>query len=290
MPKITIFTPTFNRASLLCKLYESLIYQNFKDFEWVIVDDGSTDDTKSVVNKFINERKIEITYFYQSNSGKHRAINKGVELAKGEYFFIVDSDDFLPIDSLSIYNKYLLKIQDDIYAGVAGLRAYNSNIIIGKTFKGNELDIYNYERKKHGISGDKAEVYKTKILKKFKFPEFENEKFLNESIVWNEIALNGYKMKFFNEITYYCEYLDSGLTSNINKHLKNSPEGFRIYINQLLNINKFNIIERIKLISFYNELMSDKYSIKEIAKNLNVKIFSVKLCYLIRKIFKKIKK
>lgn len=290
MPKITIFTPTYNRGLLLTRLYNSLVNQTYKNFEWVIVDDGSTDDTRIVVEKFIKEDKIKIRYVYKENGGKHRAINKGIDLAAGEYFFIVDSDDFLPIDSLKIYNKYLFKVKDSKYAGLAGLKAYNSNEIIGNTFNGNEIDIYNYERKKYGITGDKAEFYKTKILKKFKFPEFDNEKFLNESIVWNEIALNGYKLKFFNEITYYCEYLDSGLTSNINEHLKNSPEGLKMYINQLLNINKFNFIERIKLISFYYELVSDKYSIKEIAENLNVKIFSVKICYLIRRIFKKIKK
>ena len=202
MIKYTIFTATYNRALLLSKLYNSLLNQTYKNFEWIIVDDGSTDGTKNTINKFIKDKKINIKYYFQENAGKHRAINKGIDLAVGKYFFIVDSDDYLPNDSLEIYEKYILKIDDDEYAGLVGLKAYNLNKIIGKTFNGKELDILNYERKKYGIFGDKAEIYKTEILKKFKFPEYKNEKFLNEAIVWNEIALNGYKLKFINEITY----------------------------------------------------------------------------------------
>ncbi len=287
MIKYTIFTATYNRALLLSKLYNSLLNQTYKNFEWIIVDDGSTDGTKNTINKFIKDKKINIKYYFQENAGKHRAINKGIDLAVGKYFFIVDSDDYLPNDSLEIYEKYILKIDDDEYAGLVGLKAYNLNKIIGKTFNGKELDILNYERKKYGIFGDKAEIYKTEILKKFKFPEYKNEKFLNEAIVWNEIALNGYKLKFINEITYYCDYLEEGLTNNIENHIKNSPIGFKHYILQLLKINKNNFIERIKLISYYYSIMKNKYTIYEISKDLNVGIFLIRFSYLIRKIFKK---
>ena len=287
MIKYTIFTATYNRALLLSKLYNSLLNQTYKNFEWIIVDDGSTDGTKNTINKFIKDKKINIKYYFQENAGKHRAINKGIDLAVGKYFFIVDSDDYLPNDSLEIYEKYILKIDDDEYAGLVGLKAYNLNKIIGKTFNGKELDILNYERKKYGIFGDKAEIYKTEILKKFKFPEYKNEKFLNEAIVWNEIALNGYKLKFINEITYYCDYLEEGLTNNIENHIKNSPIGFKHYILQLLKINKNNFIEKIKLISYYYSIMKNKYTIYEISKDLNVGIFLIRFSYLIRKIFKK---
>ena len=97
---ITVFTPTYNRAYMIDKLYDSLCLQTCKDFEWIVVDDGSVDNTEELIQNFIQENKIHIVYYKQKNQGKHIAINKGVELAKGELFFIVDSDDILPKDSL----------------------------------------------------------------------------------------------------------------------------------------------------------------------------------------------
>ena len=92
---ITVFTPTFNRATLLPRLYESLVNQTFLDFEWLIVDDGSTDDTFNFIESIKENDKIDIQYYYQNNAGKHAAINWGVELAKGDLFFIVDSDEVM---------------------------------------------------------------------------------------------------------------------------------------------------------------------------------------------------
>ena len=99
---ITVFTPTYNRGNLLKRLYDSLCNQSFKDFEWLIVDDGSKDDTETVIANFIAQQKLVINYLKQENGGKHRAINKGVKEAKGEYFFIADSDDRLPKEALML--------------------------------------------------------------------------------------------------------------------------------------------------------------------------------------------
>ena len=93
--KITIFTPTYNRDYIIINLYKSLLIQTLKDFEWLIIDDGSTDNTELLVSSFIKDNKINIRYIKQQNGGKHRAINKALEEAKGELFFIVDSDDQL---------------------------------------------------------------------------------------------------------------------------------------------------------------------------------------------------
>ena len=98
--KITVFTPSFNRAHLLSRLYDSLLKQTTNDFEWLIVDDGSTDDTETKVEEFINKGELPIRYYKQQNGGKHRAINTGVQLASGELFFIVDSDDGLVHDCI----------------------------------------------------------------------------------------------------------------------------------------------------------------------------------------------
>lgn len=100
-PYVTVFTPVYNRARYLGLLYESLIEQHFHNFEWIIVDDGSTDGTREIVARFVDEGRVRIRYHYQENAGKHVAVNRGVQLAKGELFFIVDSDDTLTAHALS---------------------------------------------------------------------------------------------------------------------------------------------------------------------------------------------
>lgn len=124
----TVFTPSYNRANLLGKLYVSLCQQNFDSFEWIIVDDGSTDNTSELIESFIAENKIDIKYYRQQNQGKHVAINTGVSLARGKWFFIVDSDDYLTQDSLAMTCKYTSSIEDNYqFAGVAGLRGMNAD-------------------------------------------------------------------------------------------------------------------------------------------------------------------
>ena len=130
---ITVFTPTFNRAYCLSSLYKSLCKQVNKNFEWLIVDDGSTDNTELLIKSFMNESEINITYFKQENGGKHRAINKGVSLAKGELFFIVDSDDYLSDNALERVIFHYSNIKDNpLFAGVSGMRYSVDGLKIGK--------------------------------------------------------------------------------------------------------------------------------------------------------------
>ena len=124
MKKITIFTPTYNRAYTLKKLYDSIVVQDYSAIEWIIVDDGSSDSTKELVTSFIEENKIDIKYFYQENSGKHIAINRGVEEAQGELFFIVDSDDYLTKDALNIINKWENTLGEGKYIGVCRFESF----------------------------------------------------------------------------------------------------------------------------------------------------------------------
>ena len=218
---ITLFTPTYNRAYLLPKLYESLKRQTYRDFEWLIVDDGSTDDTQQVVAQWIEERPFDIRYVYQENGGKHRAINKGVLLAKAEWFFIVDSDDYLPEDSLSIANKWIETIKnDDSFAGVCGVKREITGIIkSGFDFVYFDISpLYGSEMSR----SDKAEIFRTSILRKFPFPDFEGEKFCAEGIIWSRIGLQ-YNLRYFNEVIYCYEYLEDGLSKNSLKNRRQSP-------------------------------------------------------------------
>ena len=229
----TVFTPTYNRAYLLSNLYNSLIKQSNKNFEWIIIDDGSTDDTEELISKYIKEKKINIIYKKVDNGGKHRAINKGIKIANGKVFAIVDSDDQLTFNAIEKLYEWFSNLKDDKkYCGVAGNRGYRNGKIIGSTFSGNVISCSAIERNKYNIKGDKFEVYYTNILKKYPFPEFEGEKFLSEIIVWTRMAKDGYIIEWHNDIIYLCEYLNDGLTTNNYKLLRNNPKGYALRIKE----------------------------------------------------------
>ena len=270
--RITVFTPTYNRAYIIKNLYNSLLEQDFRDFEWVVVDDGSTDETESLFQRFQREASFPIQYRKVENGGKQRAINKGVSMAKGELFFTVDSDSYLPKNALSMIDKVEKTIpieEKSKFAGVCGLRGFVQGGIIGKTFDGEFLDITNLDRRKNGIFGDKAEVLYTQILKKYPFPEFEGEKFVTEAVVWDRIAYEGYKTRFFNEIVYIGDYLADGLTAKYDTLLKNNPKGHGLYIYQSVVFGKLR--SRLKYNSYlqYYQWHKKEISLSEISKNLH---------------------
>ena len=221
---ITVFTPTYNRGHLLQRLYESLCHQTFKDFEWLIVDDGSTDNTADIVKPFIDDEGINVRYIKQENGGKHRAINHGVREAKGELFLILDSDDSIPDDSLSLINEYYSQIKDDYrFGGVAGYMAHHDGTVIGHGNDNELIDASSIEmRYRYHIVGDMCEVFRTDVLREFPFPEIEGEKFCPEALVWNRIAQK-YKLRIFKKVIYYRDYLEGGLTSKIVRIRMQSP-------------------------------------------------------------------
>lgn len=227
---ITVFTPTYNRAYMIDKLYDSLCRQTCKDFEWIVVDDGSVDNTEELIQNFIQENKIHIVYYKQKNQGKHIAINKGVELAQGKLFFIVDSDDILPKDSLEIIIQKYQSIKDDEnIAGLAGRRGYISGGYIGTNKSYDDVIMTSIDfRFKKKISGDMAEVYKTKVIRQYPFPQFEGERFCPEALVWKRIDQQ-YKILWFSVIIYKGEYIPDGLTANSFKIRKNSPKASCLY-------------------------------------------------------------
>lgn len=223
---ITVFTPTYNRADLLPRLYESLQEQTTNNFEWLIVDDGSTDYTKKVIEAIIekNKDKFPIRYFYKQNGGKHTAINRGVQEAKGELILIADSDDSLPCNSLFLINEEYLKIKDDhSIGGICGLMAHHDGRIIGSRNITKVESLSSIEmRYKYGFKGDLCEVFKTRILQMFPFPEIKNERFCPEDLVLNRIAKK-FKLLFINDVIYLRDYLEGGLTSKIVKIRMQSP-------------------------------------------------------------------
>lgn len=225
---ITVLTPTFNRGwGGLQSLWDSLQKQTVKDFEWLVVDDGSTDGTKDLITKLQEKSDFPIRYIYKSNGGKHTALNVGIQTICSELTFIVDSDDCVTDDAvesiLKIHKKY--RSQNNI-CGYAFLRAFPDGKVNGKKFDVDEkIGSYIDVRVNGDDTGaDKAEVFKTHCLKEFPFPEYPNEKFLGEDLVWVRMARK-YEMVHINKAIYVGNYLEDGLTNNRRKHNIASPIG-----------------------------------------------------------------
>ena len=224
---ITILTPTFNRGGGLQSLWDSLQKQTVKDFEWLVVDDGSTDGTKDLITQLQEKSDFPIRYIYKNNGGKHTALNVGIQTICSELTFIVDSDDCVTDDAvesiLKIHKKY--RSQNNI-CGYAFLRAFPDGKVNGKKFDVDEkIGSYIDVRVNGDDTGaDKAEVFKTHCLKEFPFPEYPNEKFLGEDLVWVRMARK-YEMVHINKAIYVGNYLEDGLTNNRRKHNIASPVG-----------------------------------------------------------------
>lgn len=241
--KLTIFTPTYNRAYIIENLYRSLQRQSVKNFEWLVVDDGSQDNTAELFRKWqAEENEFPIRYYYKENGGKHRAINYGIQYAVGEYFFIVDSDDYLPDNSVAVILYWISEIpkKSGDFVGVCGCKGFTNNDLVGTTFDGKFLDCTTLERGKYGIEGDKAEVFNTDILKRYPFPEYPNEKFVTECVVWDKLAEDGYKFRFFNETVYLCEYREDGLTQQGLDLFYKNPQGYGHYLRMCRENHKFS--------------------------------------------------
>ena len=244
MPFISILTPTYNRGKLLLPLYESLKNLTFEDFEWLIVDDGSEDDTEqyalSWIAHNIENAEFPICYIKKSNGGKHTAINRGVREANGELILILDSDDTLPADSLATIAHYYEQCKGyKDCAGVCGLMAHHDGQLIGTGFPKEPMyeSALQFRYAEEGnVTGDLLEVYKTSVMREFPFPEIENEKFCPESLVWNRIA-NKYKLFCFNKVIYYRDYLEGGLTSKIVRIRMNSPIASTMTYAEMLDYN-----------------------------------------------------
>lgn len=263
---VTVFTPCYNRADLLIRLYDSLERQTNTNFEWVIVNDGSSDDTVSVVETLKANSKIPIIFLTKKNEGKHLAINSGVEIANGDLFFIVDSDDYLTEDAIEHIQLYSKKIMfDETLCGISFRRGISKTEFIGTQQSFNEFRAtYLDFRFRFNYKGDMAEVYKTKILRKYPFPRFKGEKFCPESLVWQRIALD-FEMLWTSRIIYIGEYQVGGLTDRIFEVRKNAPNATTICYAELAKspipfffkiraaINYWRFAKYLKKVSLYKK-------------------------------------
>lgn len=244
---ITIFTPTYNRGYILPQLYNSLCKQTNSSFEWLVVDDGSTDNTKELFDLWISEKKINIRYMYQKNAGKSQAHNKGVLCAQYELFSCVDSDDFITENAVDIVLDTYEKNTECI-GYVFGRRTPEGKIITkwprGLT-KGRLREAY----QNYGMSGDTMLVYRTEIINKYHFPHFEGEKFVPEAYLYDQIDQEG-DMVFTNKNIYICQYLQDGYTASMKKVIHDNPRGYEAYIIQRLKMDT-EVMHKVSDVSRY---------------------------------------
>lgn len=211
---ISVVTPTYERAATLPRLYESLLAQTMRDFEWVVVDDGSSDETGELVRGWQHEAPFRIVYDWQPNAGKHAAVNRGVAQATGGFCAVMDSDDWYVPAALERMLHHWNAIPADRRAGFAnveGLCADPDGALVGDRFPAEVFDSTTFEIEVvHGVGGDKIGMYRRDVLLEHPFPE-DMGWHVTPALVWNRIAAR-YRSRFVDEVWAYKEYLAEGLT------------------------------------------------------------------------------
>lgn len=236
--KITVFTPTYNRCHLLPRLYGSLRTQTCCDFEWIVVDDGSTDDTKKYIHEISRESQFPLKYIYQKNSGKYRAHNAAVQIADGELFICVDSDDMLSknaIETILLYEKQLK--EEDCGFVAMKINEQGRPLCTDISNKLPHVGLYALNVT-YGIQGEFSLVFRTELLRKNLYPVIENEKFLGECVLYDRFELKGYTFCPLPAVLTICEYQEDGLTSQIYSSLLKNPTGYQIFHMQRIDLVK----------------------------------------------------
>ncbi|MGM0940004.1 MAG: glycosyltransferase family 2 protein [Bacillota bacterium] len=236
MKRITIFTPTYNRAYCLHHCYESLKAQTSEDFIWLIVDDGSTDHTWELVEKWKEEDVIQIDYCWQPNKGMHGAHNTAYERIQTELNVCIDSDDYMPTDAVEKILTFWDDYGSEQVSGIIGLDADKHNKIIGTPLPQHvsQSTLFNlYHR--YGVKGDKKLVYRTALTRKYNYPLFENENYVG--LAYKYFMLDrDYEMLLMNQVLCHVEYLPDGSSYNMINQYRNNPKGFSFYRKELMQL------------------------------------------------------
>lgn len=232
--KLTVFTPTYNRAHLLDKLFSSLQKQTCYDFEWLIIDDGSTDETSSVVSAFQETARFPVRFYRKENGGKHTAYNAALSEANGDWLVCVDSDDQLACNAVSCIIREMEKTPD--IKGTMAYKVDQKGELLGNRFPINVDSMYLYELGiKYRCTGDYLFALDTKVAKAHPFPEFLGEKFLPESVMWDGLD-KSCRFSVVREGLMICEYQQDGYTQRYSSLMKQNPSGFCLYFLQRIDL------------------------------------------------------
>ena len=237
MKSLTVFTPSFNRAHLLPRIYESLKIQTCQDFIWLIIDDGSADDTRQVVSAFIAENKVEIQYIEQENQGMHGAHNTAYENINTPLNTCIDSDDFMPIDAVEkILDKWKSIVDKEKYSGLVGLDADLDGNLIGSQFTTDTTTLEDFYLK--GGTGDKKLVYRTAVMQKYPaYPLFPGEKYVGLGYKYL-LADQDFELVTLNEILVLVDYQQGGSSNNMFRQYYKNPRGFAFIRKQGMVLSK----------------------------------------------------
>ena len=253
---LSILTATYNREEYLKKIYESIIENEKKSnfrAEWIIIDDGSTDNTKSVVQRFKEENIVNIKYIYQQNSGKMAAINRGMEEVTGELIVDCDSDDHFTKDAFYIIeqNAFSLLKNKELYA-LCFLKQNLQEDISGKIFQKNYMESTMFDLYfKQDIKGEKILVFNTQIRKKYKHELEKNEKFITEARMYHKMD-EKYRILCINEFVEIGDYQEDGYTKNIRNTFWSSPNGYYMYFKEIIKkgLKKINWKKKIYILKY----------------------------------------
>ena len=265
----SIITPAFNRPDTLLRTYQSLQVQTYKDFEWLIIDDSTTDEVENEVKAWLLETQFKLRYQRQVNSGKHIAHNHGVKLAEGELTILLDDDDTLVPEALERYAFHwqsMLESERKTFCGIAALCVNReTGKVLGGEFPEDIFDsdtieisyVYDY-------GDDRQSALRTDVLGQFLFPSFGEEKYVTESLVWNRVAQH-YKTRFINEVLCVKEYR---MTKSIHKHLARSPNATATYYHELLDLAyPFSTVRRLKFnVNYVRYSLHAHHAIRQILK------------------------
>ena len=226
MATLTVFTPTYNRAYVLKQCYDSLCRQTCKDFVWLIVDDGSSDNTKEIVDEWMaQDNGFEIRYVYKENGGMHTGHNKAYELIDTELNVCIDSDDYMPDDAVELIVDFWNENRDSSYSGIIALDVYKNGQVRGKELPDKKsITLSGYYQ--NGGQGDKKLIYRTEVINKYPaYPEFEGEKFVPLDYKYL-LADQDYELLIMNKPVCVVEYMEDGSSKNMLRQYYRNPRGF----------------------------------------------------------------
>lgn len=228
---LTIFTPAYNRAYTINKCYESLKRQSCKDFEWLVIDDGSSDNTRELIEEWMKETTdFKIRYIYQENQGMHGAHNIAYENITTELNVCIDSDDYMPDNAVEKIKEVWKNVRNNKkISGIIALDADENGKVIGdrlpEDIKTDTLFDLSYNK---GIVGDKKLVYRSELTKKYPYPLYEGEKYVGLAYKYYKLDQE-YELLLMNEVLCIVEYMEDGSSLNMFKQYMNNPKGFAFY-------------------------------------------------------------
>lgn len=257
MKLLTIFTPAYNRAHLLPRLYESLKNQTCTDFLWLIIDDGSTDHTKVVVADFIKENNIEVRYIFQENQGMHGAHNTAYENITTTLNTCIDSDDLMKLDAVEkIISKWKSIENQEKYSGLVGLDADLQGNLIGSKFPQEITTLEDFYLS--GGTGDKKLVYRTEVMKKYPpYPIFNGEKYVGLGYKYL-LADQDFELVTLNEVLVLVDYQQGGSSNNMYRQYFNNPQGFAFIRKQSMGLSTSHITRFTNAIHYVSSSLISK--------------------------------